>query len=229
VICKDTLEHVSNPKNLVEKIVNRASEKTLFVFQFPILDTLLTGCRFDQIFHQHLNYFSLKSIFYLLDELGCELLDYTVNYNLWGAILIAFRKGKPSRKFRRDIWDISVSEVTERYEVFKNNMDTTRQRLVFLKNEAIYGYGAALMLPVLNYHLQGSLLDLECIIDDDEKKEGLYYINLPVRITTRKNIRKIRNSIILITAIASMNNVRRILPKLFELNPKQIILPLNTI
>ncbi len=229
VMCKDTLEHVSNPKGFVKKIVDKATDETLFFFQFPLMETLLSGCRFDQIFHQHLNYFSLKSIIYILNELGCELLDYKININHWGAILIAFKKGKNGLKYSKDICEISAPEILNRYAVFKSNMEATNKRLTFLKNETIYGYGAALMLPVLSYHLGNDLSCLKCVIDDDKSKEGLYYINLPVSITTRENIRDIKDSIVLITAIFSMNNVRRILPKLFELNPKQIILPLNTI
>ena len=229
VICKDTLEHVSNPKQFVQKIVNRSHNETLFFFQFPFLETLLAGCRFDQMFHQHLNYCSLKSIIYMLNEMGCELLDYKINLNHWGAILIAFKKGKNKSRYSEDVMEISNSKILERYKVFKSNMQATNKRLSFLKGETIYGYGAALMLPILSYHLKNDLSCLKCVIDDDKRKEGLYYINLPVSIRTREDIRDIKDSIVLITAIASMNNARRILPKLFELNPKQIIVPLNTI
>ncbi len=229
VVCKDTLEHVVNPKEFVKKVVNKGTEQTIFFFQFPILETLLSGCRFDQVFHQHLNYFSLKSIFYMLNELGCELLDYTINVNHWGAILIAFRKGANNIKYYKYIWEISYTDILQRYALFNSNMDSTAKRLALLQNETIYGYGAALMLPVLAYHLGSDLSCLKCVLDDDRKKTGLYYINLPVSIRFSEDVADIHDSIILITAIASMNNVRRILSRLFQLNPKQIILPLNTI
>ena len=229
VLCKDALEHVSDPKRMVEKIVGRAQDNTLFFFQFPLLETLLEGCRFDQIFHQHLNYFSLRSIMFMLNELGCELMDYKINSNHWGAILIAFRKRRNGPGFSGNIREITPAEILDRYAVFKNNMEATGKRLSFLEGEKIYGYGAALMLPLLSYHLKNDLSCLTCIIDDDKRKEGLYYVNLPVRISTRENIKDIEKSVILLTAIASLNNVRRILSRLYELNPKQIILPINTI
>lgn len=229
VICKDTLEHVNDPKAFVKKAVDRAAKNALFFFQFPMLETLLEGCRFDQIFHQHLNYFSLRSIIHMLEELDCELLDYTVNYNLWGSVLIAFQKGRRSSKFKKDAAMIFPHEVLKRYDLFKNNMRLTNARLSLLKGEKVYGYGAALMLPVLSYHLQNDFSALECILDDDTRKRGLYYINLPVEIRRRDSVKDFRNAVVLITAIASLNNARRMLPKLFELNPKQIILPLNTI
>lgn len=232
VICKDTLEHMSDPLQVLRRMVASASNDALFFCQFPLLDTLVAGGRFDQIFHQHLNYFSLKSILYLLDELGCELHDYTINYNHWAAILIAFRKirkGGTSTKFFNNIWNISRSDILQRYNVFRKNMELTQERLLMLRNESLYGYGAALMLPVLSYHLKNDLSCLKYVLDDDGKKEGLYYINLPVSIRHPKKVRDIKKSTILVTAIASTNNVRRILSRLSELNPRQIILPLNTL
>jgi hypothetical protein len=230
VISLDTLEHVSNPKQFLKKIVEKTSNNTIFFFQFPFLETLLDGCRFDQIFHQHLNYFSFKSIIYMLSELGCELIDYKINANHWGVILLAFKKGDDGTKYSKNFREITIPNILDRYSVFQQNMEVTSKRLIFLKDKIkIYGYGAALMLPVLSYHLKNDLSCLECIIDDDKKKDGLYYLNLPVMIRSKDYIADIDDSVILITAIASMNNVRQILQKLIPLNPKQIILPLNTI
>ncbi|MGB8991912.1 MAG: methyltransferase domain-containing protein [Desulfobaccales bacterium] len=229
VMCKDTLEHVSDPKQFVKKILASTTREALFFFQFPILETLLLGCRLDHIFHQHLNYFSLKSIIHMLDELGCRLLDYTINVNHWGSILIAFQKGEDNLKYRDQVWQITNSEILDRYSLFKSNMEATTRRLSLLQHEKIYGYGAALMLPVLAYHLGSDLSCLQCVLDDDRKKAGLYYINLPVTLRLREEVTDIHESIVLITAIASMNNVRRILTRLFAVNPKQIILPLSAI
>lgn len=229
VLCKDALEHVDDPKNFVKKVVDRSSAEALFVFQFPLLETLLAGCRFDQIFHQHLNYYSLNSIVHMLDELGCELTDYTINYNLWGSILIAFKKGRG--KGALETKKIRPADILSKYEVFKSNMSATDRRLSILKEgeTPIYGYGAALMLPLLDYHLKNGLAPLECVIDDDRNKEGLSYINLPVSIRPMGKINNIEDSVVLITAIATLYNMRSMLSKMFALNPKQIIVPINTI
>jgi hypothetical protein len=229
IICKDALEHVSDPKGMVKKAVDRTNDETIFFFQFPLLETLLAGCRFDQVFHQHLNYFSIRSIVYMLDELGCKLLDYSINSNHWGAVLIAFKKGKDNSRFLNDAWNINEPEILERYSVFKSNMETANSRLSFLNGENVYGYGAALMLPVLSYYMGNDFTKFQCIIDDDKRKEGLYYVNLPVSISPRDKITDIEDSVVVLTAIASLMNVRRILSRLYELKPRQIILPLNTI
>lgn len=228
VLCKDTLEHVSEPKQFVKRVVDLARKEAIFVFQFPLLETLLSGCRFDQVFHQHLNYFSMQSVMYMLDELKCELLDYKININHWGMLLIAFKKslGKPRKIF--SFSSISRTQVAECYKVFMNNMRATNDRLNLLKREKIYGYGAALMLPALSYYLGNDFSSFECIIDDDKNKAGLSYINLPVAIRTSEGINDISYSIVFITAVSAINNTRKILKKLFPLNPKQIIIPMSS-
>lgn len=229
VICKDTLEHVEDPKQFAKKIVELGDDNTIYFFEMPFLETLLTGLRFDQIFHQHLNYFSLKSIIYMLRELDCELLDYQINYNLWGSILFAFKKGKNWQRFARNIRTFSPEEIIKRYALFKNSMDLTQKQLKLIEkeNEKIYGYGAALMLPVLSYHLGNDFSSFVCIIDDDISKDNLYYINLPVTIKYSGKIHSLHDSTVLITAISTINNTRRIIAKLSDANPKQIIVPLN--
>jgi len=228
VLCKDTLEHVSEPGQFVRKIVESADNETTFVFQFPMLETLLSGCRFDQVFHQHLNYFSLQSILYMLEDIGCQLLDYKININHWGMILIAFKKSKDKSKYASTFARITRTQVLESYRVFQDNMRSTNDRLHLLQGERVYGYGAALMLPALSYYLGNDFSSFECIIDDDKNKAGLSYINLPVTIKTTNSIDDIQDSIVLVTAISAINNVRRILIKLAELNPKQIIVPMST-
>lgn len=228
VLCKDTLEHVSEPVRFLKGIVDIAKSDTMFVFQFPLLETMLSGCRFDQVFHQHLNYFSMRSIIFMLNSLGCELLDYKININHWGMILIAFRKSKKRSKYADGFPKITRSHVLERYRIFKNNMRATNDRINSLKGEKIYGYGAALMLPALSYYLGNDFTSFECIIDDDKNKAGLSYINLPVNIRHTQEIYDIHSSIVVVTAVSTMNNTRRILVKLTDLNPKQIIVPMNS-
>jgi hypothetical protein len=225
VLCKDTLEHVSEPVSFIKKIVDKSDDKTIFVFEFPLFEYLLEGCHFDQVFHQHLNYFSLQSILTMLDDLGCELLDYTVNKTHWGMVLIAFRKSRnaPKRSFK--FKKITKPHVLKAYKVFQDNMRATNDRLNLLKDERIYGYGAALMLPVLSYYLGNDFSSFECILDDDKSKEGLSYLNLPVDIRTPESVKDIRDSIVLVTAISALTNTRRIVKRLNDLNPKQIIVP----
>ena len=123
---------------------------------------------------------------------------------------------------------ITSQTIIDRYESFKVDLLQTNRRLEYFSNETIYGYGAALMLPILSYHIENNLSCLKNVVDDDRNKEGLYYINLPVKIAHGSMINDIADSVVLLTAIFSKISARMILKNLFKLKPKHIIYPLKT-
>lgn len=85
------------------------------------------------------------------------------------------------------------------------------------------------MLPVLDYYLDGEIGRLKCIMDDDISKKGLRYINLEVDIKPMDEVHDLKASTVVLTAIASLYNVRAMLTKLSRQDPRQIIVPLNTL
>ena len=169
----------------------------------------------------------MRSIKFVLEELGCELMDYTINYNLWGSIIIVFRKARAHQK-TTDFPLIKRKDVMCSVKIFQMCMAVTKERLRLLKGENVYGYGAALMLPVLDYYLDGEVGRLKYIMDDDINKKGLRYINLEVDIKPTSEVRDLNGSSVMLTAIASLYNVRAMLTKIAQQNPRQIIVPLNT-
>lgn len=234
VLSSQTLEHVIDPKNLIRNLMDIATDNTLFFFQFPGLEGLVRDARFDQIFHQHYNYFTLKSVVYMLEELDADLIDFRVNPYHWATLMIAFRKKNQNRidafeKYKSFIVQLKREEILSQYKIFKNCMSATSNRIRALRNERLYGYGAALMLPVLDYYLEDGLSILECILDEDRNKVGKYYLNVPIQIVHPDEINNIEDSVIVLTAINSLDTGRRIIPKLIALNVKQIIVPLNSI
>ncbi len=229
VFCKDVLEHVSKPREFVEKIVEEISNDTLVFIQIPLLDTILHDCRFDQVFHQHLNYFTIQSFQFLIQQVGCTLIDFKINYDHWGVGMFVFKKGSSNVAVSVGNNSINNDYILNCYHLFKDEMALTNRRMIHFGSEIMYGYGAALMLPVLSYYLENDFKQLVGILDDDPSKTGKFYLNLPVQIQDPKTIDDISETVILLTAISSKINVKCILKKLFEINPKHILFPLKTI
>jgi hypothetical protein len=148
--------------------------------------------------------------------------------------MVAFKKSNkysrnPNRKFKRLCAGcLTNRRILSQYKLFQDCIQITNRRMRSLRDETIYGYGAALMLPVLDYYLK-RLSEVKYIIDDDKRKDGLYYINLPLRIVSPEKINNIKDSVILITAINSEQAARAIISKLINLKVKQIIVPTNLI
>ena len=225
IICRHTFEHISQPRKVLQKLSSASGDKTLFVFEFPSLECLLEESRFDRIFHQHLQYFSLRSFLKLLNLTGAHHFDFIFNKKHWGALLIAFQKKssvqRKQLKFNKPA--ISSKKIQTEYNSFQRKFVACGERIKSFKNKNIYAYGATFMLPVIYYHLGISPEELSIVFDDDKRKSGLSFANLAVRIYA-PDFQKIKESSIAITALDHVQSIKR---KISPHNSQQIIMPLN--
>ena len=222
IIAQHTLEHLPDPRGTLRHILDAATPETLFILEFPCFDPLLEQLRFDQVFHQHTQYFSVRSFQKLLDLVDASPVDLAFHYTYWGALLAAFRKGRGAAFAAPETPDKSVGAIRRRYERFRTQMASAAEALDECGGSELYGYGAALMLPVLGYHLRTDFSDFAAILDDDPAKDGVGYANLPVRVRRPGDL----DFTGLTICLTAMDNRRPILRRLGELNPKRIINPL---
>jgi len=221
VITNHFLEHVEQPKILLESLIKSINKNSIFLFGFPCYDILLEQHRFDQIYNHHLQYFSHQSFNYLLKNLGCKLIFQSFVEEYWGTMITMFKIGD-YKKEKKKCPQITQNLIESKYEKFRNLMKQTIRKLDDVQ-EKIYGYGAGLQIAALNYHLKGKLEHLEYILDDDKDKDGLYFLNLDVPIKYSDDI-NLENKNIIITAI---NFSKQITEKLKTKNTKKIICPFD--
>ena len=226
IVCRHTLEHVADPAEVLRKLAALAAPDVLFVFEVPSLDGLLTRLRFDQIFHQHLHYFSKRSLRKLFSDAGFACIGDDGNYHDWGAIAMAFtREGSGTHESNETMtWQLSA--IGERYDLFRQQMTAAQRSMELLSVGPRYGYGAAQMLPVIGYHMGTDFAYLDAILDDDAAKDGSGYTNLPVRIRKPDGETRLDRSSVLITAF---DNVQPIMNRLMSERPRHVVVPLAVI
>jgi hypothetical protein len=71
-----------------------------------------------------------------------------------------------------------------------------------------FGFGAGLMLATYNYHLGGSVENLDAILDDDLDKTGSSYKNLDIPIIHPSLVDIGKKSLILITSLENQVAIR---------------------
>lgn len=229
VVCRHTLEHIHEPRAVLRQLFAATAEDALFLFEVPGFEALVHRLRFDQVFHQHLQYFTLTSFQrLLLEEVGGVYIAHRENYHDWGALLVIFAKGNDSqgRGNEKALPAFDVPAIRERYTIFRQQLSTTNDVLKSLEGTTVYGYGAAQMLPVLAYHLDNDLSLLTAVLDDDPAKDGLYYWNLPLVIRHTPSVTGLEDASVFITAV---DNVKPILSKLLMRRPRHIIYPFHII
>lgn len=94
IIANNVFNHSNDPLDFAKGVSNLLSEEGVFVFELPYwLDTVLSK-KFDQIYHEHVTYFTVKFASNLLTLAGMEIFDADkVDYH-GGSIRIYARKGK---------------------------------------------------------------------------------------------------------------------------------------
>ena len=58
-ISSHTIEHLEDPAELLRKLSKVVNNNDILYLQFPSMEKLVEQGRYDQICHQHINYFSL--------------------------------------------------------------------------------------------------------------------------------------------------------------------------
>jgi len=226
LLSANTLEHVDDPLKSLSPIFEHAKPGAIFIIEVPSLDTLLLTGRFDQLFHPHLNYFSVLSMRRMIEKLGGEYLSHCYNYKYWlGTFLFSFRKPDkataggavapvPTPVSREAILDGYAS-----YQRGMANLGESLQKLIRSGAPAI-GFGAAQMLPVLAYHMKTDFAELRFILDDNPEKKGLTYPSIAALIDYAPNYQSLADYAVLITALDS---ARPILQRLTSLSARYVV------
>lgn len=217
-VSSHTFEHVENPKEQLGKIVECTAEGANGFIEVPCLDSMITNSRWDQVFHQHLHYFSFASMQRLLKELGCSVVTMTRNMNYWGGtLLVYFVRGKADQEPRKKP---QINDIIFSVRRFTAHMTNIASAMVDLSEEPLVGFGAAQMLPTIAYHLQTDMSELRCVYDDNAKRRGLGWPGLGPRI--EQTPASLEDFNVLVTALDSS---RQIMKRCTELGAKRIIIP----
>ena len=186
---------LEDPNSFVSDIVNCLDQDGIWVIQMAYLIPMLELNAFDNIVHEHLEYWSLKSVKRLLEEYGLEIFDVELN-DVYGGSFRIFVKTKKNGKIniqnsvdeflkKEDEFGL---EKKETYLDFANRVNSLKNKLNdFIKEEIsngklIYAYGASTKGNTLLqfYNLNNKLISKAA--DRDSKKFGKMTIgsNIPI-------------------------------------------------
>ena len=229
VLCSHTLEHIENPLTFMENFTKFGNEDTKYFFQFPSCESILDRSAFDQIHHQHLNYFSLLSFSKMISKLGLEVIDYEINEHHYGALMFYFKmKSKSSKKninFLKKKYSLNVN-LSEKYKKYQNYTDNLIQIVKNYKkrNYKVYAVGASLMLPIIDFQLKKLFNTVDNILDDDPKKIGKFFPNINTKIKSLKKT-NLKKAVVIIASVASSVTTRKLVSIVDKKNANIIIVP----
>lgn len=220
VVSSHTIEHLEHPSELIRKIAAALAPNDYCFMQFPSLERLVAHARFDQICHQHLNYFSLRSITALLLRHGLRVLDHEYDDGHFGTLRVAAALARDDTE-ARPTPGIDPETITAKHTRFARHHDDLNE-LIAATFAGGTGFGAGLMVPTLAYYLP--VIDtLTRIVDDNPLKHGKRFINLRPQIVPVSAWSP--DEPVLITSISTKSAARAIFNRLTALDAANVVLP----
>ncbi|MGW5051330.1 methyltransferase domain-containing protein [Actinokineospora sp. NPDC004072] len=190
----NTICHIAHMDSVFRGLDALLGPNGIFVFEEPYLETIVDGMAFDQIYDEHVYYFSATSVQAMAATFGFELVD-TERIAMHGGQVryTVARPGArtPSARLAALLAEEEANKLNEpsRLAAFGQDVERIRTDLVALLRELaaegkrVVGYGApAKCSTVTNYCGIGTDL-VPFVVDSTPAKQGLLVpgAHLPVR------------------------------------------------
>ena len=187
VIANNVFNHANNPVDFAMGVRDLLSDDGVFVFELPYWADSVSSGHLDQVYHEHISYFSVKSSWYLLAASGLQMIDFDiVNYH-GGSLRVFAKKGVANamnKKIQSAIKEETASGLfsVEFYKGLQKKLIEQRNKwlqefyslLIKEPDAIIIGVGAAAKANTwLNWHGL-TRLHLKCITDSSQFKQGKF-------------------------------------------------------
>ena len=94
IICRNVIPHVENINSVVKGISNLMHSKSISLIEFHYAKLLYTKNHYDYIYHEHIFYYTLRSIMYLLNKHKLYGFDCFESPISGGSIVLVISKKK---------------------------------------------------------------------------------------------------------------------------------------
>jgi len=151
------LYDLQNPKEFVKNIYDSLGEHGIWHTEQSYLKSMIEKNSYDTICHEHLEYYSLKSLKYLFDEVGFKIIEIDFNNVNGGSVAITLAKKKSNVYKEKKQKILKILNIEKKYRLYnlstyKNFYRTikkhSKELQVFLSklkdnNKLVLGYGAS--------------------------------------------------------------------------------------
>lgn len=185
IVANNVFNHANDVEDFTIGVTNLLKNNGVFVYEVPYWYNTIRDKKFDQIYHEHVTYFTVKFSYELLRKYGLEIVDVQVVDYHGGSLRVFARKSKETSP--QTLVDDMIKKEEDfglfdenTYKEFMRNLRQQRNNFlkevceIKLRGHPIVGVGAAAKGNTLLtfYKLDNSMLDY--ITDSSEHKQGKY-------------------------------------------------------
>jgi hypothetical protein len=203
---------------MAECMLKLLSKNGTIVIEVQYLLNTLQDLTFDNIYHEHYNYWSLTSLVNFFNQFDSTIFKAEKINTHGGSIRIYIKKGKKImiennvKTFLKEEVDYGIKEF-KTYQKFGDKIIKLKENVINnmnklkVKNKKIIGYGApAKASTALNFF--GISNQIDFIIEDNKLKHNKFIPGVKIQIKDKKNV-KDKNSSILVLAWNFFEDIKK--------------------
>lgn len=179
--------HLSDPLAFVKDVYKIMDDQSVWVLQMTYVGTMLRDNIIDNIVHEHVAYYSLSSLKYLLSQAGLQLADAKIVESYGGSLrvfIVKDRSAYPDNKWRKEIGHVESFEAENKTNTVEalREFDTRTQLLrstlkasvnhLATRCGPLWGFGASTKGNMILQFIGATNKEIPCILDNSLKKIG---------------------------------------------------------
>ena len=211
IIANNVFAHIDNLHKVFLLLKTLMNKTSIVIFEVSYLLDVIKRSLFDTIYHEHLDYHSIKPLKIFFNKLNLKIYNIKRTKMHGGSIRFYIIKKESKLKIKQE--NINKLLDNERrnglykistYNNFYHNLELQKVKLLnfFKKNKMhkIYGYGAPAKAVTLIKYFDLSEKDIKLIIDDSSLKQNKFIPGTKIKIYNSEILKSSPAEIIIILA-----------------------------
>jgi nucleoside-diphosphate-sugar epimerase/2-polyprenyl-3-methyl-5-hydroxy-6-metoxy-1,4-benzoquinol methylase len=218
ILASNVFAHSDNLKEMAECMIQLLSKKGIIIIEVQHLMKTLKDLTFDNIYHEHFNYWSLTSLINFFKQFPVKIFKVEKIPTHGGSIRIYIKKDK-NIKIEKSVKELLKEEEKfgikdfKTYQNFGKKVYKIRENVIKNLNalkideKTIVGYGApAKATTALNFF--GISKEIDYIIEDNKLKHKKFVPGVKIPIYSKDKLLK-KNPLILVLAWNFFNEIKK--------------------
>tara|TARA_B100001059_G_scaffold50021_1_gene43120 strand:+ start:2567 stop:5119 length:2553 start_codon:yes stop_codon:yes gene_type:complete len=225
ILASNVFAHSDKLKEMAECMFSLLSKKGTIVIEVQYLMNTLKDLTFDNIYHEHYNYWSLTSLIYFFNQFEAKIFR-AEKVNTHGGSIRVYIKKNNKVKIEQNVKKMLKEEEAfgikdfKTYQKFAEKVYKIKENVLLNikklkdKNKTIIGYGApAKATTALNFF--GISKEIDFIVEDNKLKHNKFIpgVKIPIK---NKSMVKDKKNITLVLAWNFYNDIKKNNPNLSD-------------
>ena len=208
ILASNVFAHSDKLKEMAECMISLLSKKGTIIIEVQYLMNTLKDLTFDNIYHEHYNYWSLTSLINFFNQLNVKIFKSERVDTHGGSLRVYIKKDKKVKieasvkKMLKEEEDFGIKDL-KTYQKFGEKVYKIRQNVLTnikkLKddNVTIIGYGApAKATTALNFF--GISKEIDFIVEDNKLKHNKFIPGVKIPIKNKSQIKNKKNTLLVL-------------------------------